>query len=321
MIFHVPLLHKNLASKALPADIHFLNAGLPDTHHAKGTSSFSSHTTQAAEAVQPASSAELAFVAALPLPPAAARATLSEMLSLAEYMPQEALRRLAYPDMTSPQGRRTISAEERNSLESFSFDGSLPEVVKPSLWAQAPKASAESLQNALIDCQKVLLLASHLEAHQQEIQTLTHSCHKAEENLAAILQEDTEFLDIPSTEKKIQALALSQDAPCPWRMIIDAALPFLPQGAILFTDNPTMTLALREAGMLQPLPEGTGELCLHWPQELVTGLLWNRLPAWRLVGRRGPSPDRPWLEQEIEIIVARPSGGWLVPKTEGCTAP
>jgi len=88
-------------------------------------------------------------------------------------------------------------------------------------------------------------------------------------------------------------------------------LPFLPEKAVMFTADPGMAHDLREAGMLQPFPEDLYAFCVDWPQPLVTGMLYACLPAWRLVGRKGPLPERPWLNRDIEILVARPATGWL----------
>jgi len=96
----------------------------------------------------------------------------------------------------------------------------------------------------------------------------------------------------------------------PWRVLVDAALPFLPEQAVLFTADEVMATDLRESGMLQPFPEDRADVCAAWPQELASGLLFACLPAWRLVGRHSLPENRPWLEREVEVVVARPKGGW-----------
>lgn len=67
---------------------------------------------------------------------------------------------------------------------------------------------------------------------------------------------------------------------------------------------------LLRAGMLQPFPADRAFACDGWPRKLVDGLLFAAVPAWRLVGRKTASDARPWLQRELEVIVARPQGGW-----------
>ncbi|MDR0339341.1 MAG: hypothetical protein LBH65_03590, partial [Desulfovibrio sp.] len=100
------------------------------------------------------------------------------------------------------------------------------------------------------------------------------------------------------------------EAPVAWRTALEAMLPFLPDRALLFTNDERMTLDLRDNGMLRPFPEDRAARLAGWPVELTSGLLYAQLPAYRLVGRKSPPPERPWLSREIEVLAARPMGGW-----------
>jgi hypothetical protein len=81
-----------------------------------------------------------------------------------------------------------------------------------------------------------------------------------------------------------------------------------------------MALDLRDAGMLRPLPEDLAARCPGWPEAALSGLLLAEVPAWRLLGRRSIPRDRPWLARTLEVLAARPAGGWPedpVPGREG----
>jgi len=59
---------------------------------------------------------------------------------------------------------------------------------------------------------------------------------------------------------------------------------------------------------LQPFSKDRADVCAEWPRELASRLLFARLPAWRLVGRHSLPENRPWLDREVEVVVARPEG-------------
>ena len=341
-VFYVPLLHNELAPSPVSGSVSFFPVGLPtgkkgnlaraSAQGASGLACDSFLDAGNAEAESAARGAENAVRASLPLAPSEARAVLEEMIRLGEeYSPNGLLRQIAAHEAMGAAtaygsgARKGAGAGERAALDEFVSTGQVatPSVRMPD-WG-APVIEAAQIRQALVDCQKTLLLAHALEERTQEMALLESRLHKAEASLQSLLHEgDAEHLEelLQESEPKeafdaealadgISGTAKNPADPVSWRVVVDAALPFLPSDAVLFTADPVMAHDLRRAGMLQPFPEDRADVCREWPFELVTGLLFACLPAWRLVGRRGPLPERPWLNREIEVLVARPEGGWL----------
>jgi hypothetical protein len=174
-----------------------------------------------------------------------------------------------------------------------------------------------SVREVLVDCQKVLLLVDTLEERAAELTVLEKRFQEAEAALCAALAEEgatnaPEASDEESSTGEIarQKNILGAILNVPWRVVVDAALPFLPDQALLFTSDEVMAAELWESGMLQPLPEDRANVCACWPQDIASGLLFARLPAWRLAGRHSVPENRPWLDRDVEIVVARPKSGW-----------
>lgn len=296
-VFYVPTLLRKAAPAGIPPGVAFFSCGL-------------AAAPEATPVPEETRAAEKAAAGALPLKPEEARVVLDEMLRLGEDLGGgDAFRHvLLFDEETAADAR----AAEAAALDAFAATGETPAVpdwgVKSALEAAA---EADALRKALVDSQKILLLVHALEERSLEIAGAAGRLRDAGAAFAASLGIEGETEDgfaalLPD------ALLLDDGARhnVPWRNFTDAALPFLPSGAALFTASESVALDLRESGMLQPFPEDRAFLCRDWPQDLVLGALYASLPGWRLVGRRRPLPERPWLDREVEIIVARPGGGW-----------
>ncbi|MDR2160875.1 MAG: hypothetical protein LBO77_01880 [Desulfovibrio sp.] len=234
-----------------------------------------------------AAAAEAAFAARLPLAPAEARAVLAEMLSLGQDH-AGALLRLAAPDFR-PARKDAIREEEAAGLEAFARSGRLD-------------PSPPDMRKALLDSHKILLLAWSLERTLAEARELKAKLRRGEEGLRAVLGGGEGGIYAPPEAPD------PGDLP-PWRIVLDAALAFVPDKALLFSDDVRVRRDLWAAGMLRPLPGDLAACWRHWPEKLLTGLLLASLPAWRLVGRSFLPADRPWLAREAEMLVVRPGAG------------
>ena len=305
-VFYVPALHREAAGNAVPEDVAFFPSGLPESDSGGTGSAF-------------ALAAQSAVAKALPVAPHEARALLGDMLRMGEeYFPKGLLRQLGVTWMQEAQGRQVIGAGEAADIEAFAATGGLDEaggVTVPDWGGGRPVSPAErtaSVRDALVDCQKVLLLTHALEERVAEVLSLEKRFAEAESALSAALGESgggNALFEEEDTEE--EAVAADDSLAVPWRVVVDAVLPFLPERAVLFTADERMAHDLRESGMLQPFPEDRAAICAAWPHDLVSGLLFACLPAWRLVGRRDVPADRPWLDRDVEVVVARPAGGWL----------
>ena len=284
-VFYVPSFCRIAVPGDIPAGIAFFRTGLEGAERPGETDS-------AVLAL------EEAFAARLPFSPGEARAALAEMLALGrDRAGAGVLLQQAAQERWRLSSREEQDRGERAALERFSRTGDF-----------APRApdfeAVPDLRGILTACHKTFLLAQALEKDQAEMADLAGRALRGERSLGAIFgEEEREAPPLPDV------LASTGDAP-PWRIILDAALPFMPEEARLFTADSHMAREMQDAGMLRPLPADLAVRCAGWPEETLAGLLLAEIPAWRLVGRRFLPPDRPWLARRLEVLAARPAGGW-----------
>lgn len=298
-VFYMPRLLERSVGTGLPPGVAFFPSGL----------------ARAGEK-EVFSPAEEAVAKALPLPAPEAAAALGEMLRLGEeYARDGLLRQLAAQRAFVPD--ESAQREELADVAAFAQGKGLPQAGSdvPDWGGRAARAAAgaEKVRLALIDCQRVLLLAQALEERALELELLGGRLAKAQMALAAALHEDDGDDGEASGLPPGGADTLRPQAPAvPWQAVVDAALAFLPENGLLFTADEDMALALREAGMLQPFPQDRVFICENWPEQLAAGLLYASVPGYRLTGRKSLPEDRPWLAREVEVFAARPERGWAV---------
>ncbi len=302
-VFYVPRLRPERNKAQIPSQVAFFPVGLMPR--------------EGDETLRPTDALEEEIRTKMPLDPAQARATLEEMLRMGEeYAAGGLLRQLAAQQVAVGQEHGWSGKPgERAALERFAATGAIEgpaeqETMLPRVF-DWDTGDAKAIRQALVDCQKTLLLAYTLEERAEELADLERRCGDMELALRASLGEG----DPRPAAARESSLADGNEAAAssvalPWRFVVDAVLPFLPEGGVLFTMDPDMTADMRAAGILQPLPEDKVLLCAQWPEDLIAGLLFASIPAWRLVGRKGPLSERPWLKSQVEILAARPACGW-----------
>lgn len=272
--------------------------------------------------------AEELAAAALPLDSAGAGAVLDEMLRQGgEHAAGGALKQMAAFDAIDD--KELLLRAEMADLARFAAPEAAPDAFAGSfVQIGARFGLEEKRRRALIDCQKVLLLAHYLEERALEIAALNARAMTAEKALLSALGEGgpefdagPEFDPVPEFEDAAASGAGSDFDLGPsagagpaleglvpgasWRVVLDAALPFLPEKAVLLTLEAGMTGDLHDAGLLRPLPEDRAPFTLPGRQG-GWKLFYAFEPAWRLVGRPAPLLERPWLERELELYAATP---------------
>lgn len=301
-VFYVPALHRQAAPAQTPPEAAFFPV-LP---------------LQASGEDAPTDlpgAAETLAAASLPLGRSEALAVLAEMLRQGEEFAADGQLRHMAANAAAPGADLSLRAE-MTELEAFAAGkeppGASAPLAPPVRDRQAGAArdalAEEKTRRALVDCQKILLLAHFQEERALEVTALQGRAQKAEEALLAALGEEAPQPDMPELSDA-EAPRGNGPAPLPsppWRAVVEAALAFLPRGAVLLTLDETMALDMKEAGMLRPLPEDRAHLAHAWPPELGARLLYAAVPGWRLAGRKGPVPERPWLDRECEVLAARP---------------
>jgi len=292
-VFYVPSLHRSSVPRELPPEVVFFPSGLGK----------SAGTGAALEAHN-------AAARALPLDPAQARAVLEELQRMGEELSPNGLLRQRAFDRTMP-GKGALRRDEATALNAFDADEPEQKAVNgPDRGGMHGQAG---VREALVDCQKILLLADTQEERAAELVALEKRFQEAEAALGVALSEEDPAGAAGGEEGEgVSGAGRPDDTlSVPWRVLVDAVLPFLPERAVLFTADEVMAADLQESGMLRPFPaDRVDDVCAAWPPELASGLLFVCLPAWRLVGRRSLPENRPWLDREVEVVVAGPKGGW-----------
>ena len=319
LFFYVPGLGYRHNTTVLPPNVAFFPTGLPRP---------ASDTAAAQSELVSLTKKRIGDI--LPFSPDKARAVLDAMLRMGdECSAGGLLKELAARHLLeNTKNKWQSDPAEIADIAHFAQTGKAPERQSgpvPRDWS-APlgnkTASPEDIRQEMESCQKVLLLAASLEQRESELEAIEERYADLEYSLNALLAEG-QGDDLAEKAALLAEDAYTDQSADPagenslsWRAMVDAALPFLPEGAALYTDDARMALDMRDAGMLRPLPEDKAVEFSGWPQEITAGLLLASLPAWRLVGRRGGTPSRPWLENEVEVFVARPKGGWTASPAE-----
>lgn len=278
---YVPALRRELASRALPDTVRFMDPGLPQTASAPGFFHPQGY---------PFSREEAAGVLAELL-------TVGETLDLSKPSASQAAR-VPGAGGAAAGGAITISPDERTALARFT--------------AGEPQRSAAAV-DPKIAAQKVLLLAWDLETRLLEIASLHKEVAEAVKPLAENLHGDNAdaFRDLASNLPGVLFGSIT-DLPEPmepdWRLSLMAIAAFAPENALLVTCHAGMRTAMLEAGMLHPLPEDVSPHLAGWPETLQSRLLWAKAPLWRVLGHSREPENAPWLRAAPEIIVCPAEG-------------
>lgn len=291
LVFYVPLLHPECVPARVRERVLCVPCGLPESAAASGIGPAG---FEAREAVR----------RTLPLGPAQSRAVLEELLRLGEeHAPSGILRQVSSLRRMDDASREEKSGETA-ALSAFAVSGQAGAFAGEN----ASSRDAEQRQ-ALLDSQKLLLLAHSLEERMLELARLEGRFSQAEALLYAALGEDDAEesrgfgqRDASLSGDKTESLEL----PVSWRPVVEAMFAFLPDKAALFTADAAMIQDLHAEELLRPLPENRAELVSGWPEDCARGLFYARLPAWRLAGRRACPAERPWLNKECEVVTAGP---------------
>lgn len=329
-VFYVPALHRQAAPANTPPEAAFFPA-MPEA------AVLGACVCDGEPGFALAMQAQQAAALRLPLGRAEARSVLEDMLRQGEALAVDGQLRQMAALADAPDKDLSLRAE-MGALNAFCDGGVRPSYAQP-CGAEQQALYDEAVRRAMIDCQKVLLLAAFHEERSLEAQSQQAKADMAEKALRAALGEggpgESDALDFDGFAESGEFaghdvahgfLDVQPAAPSsllPWRTVVDAALPFLPENGVLLTHDDLMAREMHEAGFLQPVPEhlaGQGWSCVP-----ADGLLYAQLPAWRLVGRKGPVAERPWLERIIDVFVmpckALGSGGPGAQRSKGAVCP
>jgi hypothetical protein len=230
---YIPALHRELAPVTPPGTVLFMDPGfLQGPADAPGT-----------------------FRAAnLPFTGPAARAVLREMLELGSSLsPEGELRTIENSARAAAARSGAMQAAEARALESFAGGGQLSAAVAEQ---SAPRTELD--QAELIRAQKILLLAWELEENLLDIKKAEAALDAQDRMLLSVLHGPEDHANNPAAGGKA-ALLLA------WQFILEAAAPFLPEDALLFTASPELREALTALSPPAALPRQWAETLADEP--------------------------------------------------------
>ncbi len=236
----------------------------------------------------------------LPYTPAEAAACLAELAQLDEAGIASLSDTGTYPGASAHRLSR-----ERHDLKLFAETGECREAGK-----EGP--STEDMQRW---AQRFLLLGWLQEERVMEMEALSERYRAGAEKLAVHLGEQNPAAE-PSDEDAGMLsglLGMMQDLvpedlttllPS-WRFILDLLAIVLPDGTIACTADQRMAKAFAEAGICQePLsPSHLARLPEDWHAPAGYAVTCGEEPVWKLIGKKAPQSDRPWLDRRQLVIL------------------
>lgn len=236
----------------------------------------------------------------LPYTPAEAAACLAELAQLDE----AGIASLSDTVAPSRIAAHRLS-QERHDLKLFAETGECREAEKDT-------ASAEDMRRW---AQRFLLLGWLQEERVMEMEQLSARYRAGAEKLAGHLGgqgaseesfgEDAEMLSgLFGMMHDLVPEDLTTLLPS-WRFILDLLAILLPDGAVACTADQRMAKAFAEAGLCrEPLsPAITARLPEGWHAPAGYAVTCGEEPMWKLIGKKMPQPDRPWLDRRQLMIL------------------
>ncbi len=277
-LIYAPTMHKELAPFTAPPGVLFLRPGLPGQQ----------------------TDADFFLPAAYPFSPAEAKVVLVDLLALGEAfeVADDPALWTGAAERPARVLRSSLSGGEKAALGRFATEGG---------YAGTQGASENNTDSPFSAAQKILLLAWDLEERLLELAALRETIAAAGQTLALSLAANAEEKD-ESDRSVPQKAAFFTPPPdgiqnVDWRLSLAAMAAFLPPESVIVTAHSEMRQSMRDAGMLQPLPEDTAELLDAWPPALRAATLWANLPLWRILGHTRPPENKPYLLHAPEILI------------------
>ena len=187
------------------------------------------------------------------------------------------------------KGDAAKTLDEQNALRRFSAHGDRAE-DSPADQDAAYKAA-----------QKTLLWAWLLEERFREVRALVRRFHHGAGHLMDELgvEEDAALSGLRALET-----VLGEDTGLlpPWKLVLENAALFVPEGCTLVVNHPGMAADLREQAGFTPLDAALGETLRLAPQEVSR---WCRahMPLWQILGLNAAPAQRPWLLKSMTLLV------------------
>lgn len=166
-----------------------------------------------------------------------------------------------------------------------------------------PSSTETTVTNVCIGKELMLCIAYELELAILETQAAIEKLATADAAFKASLHDsslhDEELQNIFATVPSLATVTAAPEISLPYLTVLEAILPFIPDGAQLFTNDKNVLESFQDSGFLpeSPLP--------HLPGQTQFSLL--RMPAWRVLGRKGADPALPWTAKDMTLCFPAPA--------------
>lgn len=301
-IVNFPRLHEELTTGPMPENIIFLASVLSEEQKNHGGQK--SHDEQKKRGEQ-ANAPSTLFVDNLhakfpvPLHKAKQNARLLQEYG-ADLWESKQLSTLAVMSQNQASDERKQASELEEIKKFIASQG------KDSKSTNETPSSQSALHTALTGKELALCIAYDLEQAIIDTRLAIDKLGKANADFLSSLHDNDDSGDVYETIATLETFTKGTDINLSYQSVLESILPFIPQDALLFTNDADVLESLDEAGLFDSLPSAP-----FLEPEPFTGL--NRfqqisLPAWKILGLQEANPLFPWTSRTLTLCYpARPA--------------
>ena len=167
-------------------------------------------------------------------------------------------------------------------------------------------SSESALHTVLIGKELALCIAYDLEQAIIDTRLAIDKLGKANADFLSSLHDEDDSGDVYETIATLESFTKGTDINLSYQSVLESILPFIPQDALLFTNDADVLENLDEAGLFggfpsAPFPEPEPFASQNRFQQLS-------LPAWRILGLQEANPLFPWTSRTLTLCYpSRPS--------------
>lgn len=160
-------------------------------------------------------------------------------------------------------------------------------------------SSAASLNNVLISKELTLCIAYDLEQAVIEARRAIEKLGKANASFLSSLHDVDESGETYETITTLESYTHTTDISLSYQSVLEALLPFIPEEALLFTNDADVLASFQDSGLFDifpstPFPEPEPFANIKQLQQLS-------LPAWKMLGLHEANPQLPWTSRTLTL--------------------
>lgn len=306
-IVNFPRLHEELTTGPLPENIVFLASALSDESETKSPSDQSRAAGQRpVECQGPArecqgsarreNPSQTAFIDSLlaqfpiPVPEAKHNARLLQDYS-ADLWESKQLSALAVMSQNQTSSKRKQVSELEEIKNFIASQG------KNHQSSDKTASTKASLKNILTGKELTLCIAYDLERAVIDTRHAIDKLGKANADFLTSLHDADDSGEAYETIATLESFTKSTDITLSFQSVLEAILPFLPQDALLFTNDNEVLESFQEAGLFDAFPS------TPFPEPFAKRNRFHQLslPVWQVLGLQKANPQLPWTSRTVTL--------------------